>query len=489
AATIRNPVLRVLHKMITYGLCQRTTGYDKIQKNDLLLLCMFDARHQNGYANVAWLVARWMKRNGAGTQKESMICCRQFITKFSRKARVLSDEVLRILSALIYCRALDTTTLRELINSESRLIPEALQPSVPIVAIPRPQRASIHDLYERIGLRKKYRLNLKNDMLPRDKALSWYKLSATCHTKDRGPSRGLYLCWITFRPDLSFDKTVSLERLFILARVSLAETSKPDLSFGCSGGETPHHVPPTLCKQGDWFSFAKRHAPSLVFIDDIRSCMKHWKSGFFFIDRRAIPNAMVCRHPDATINDPRPSVGSLNMADVRRLSAHVIKIRDMPEGMLVLSGLSRVWKSRVCDLVLWGADGNSTGGGRVMGIHDFLCLPEWTGAEVQEEPHLDVRSTLQRLPFYCTPPAVVDAIILEPTLEDLARTRSALAQSSGSTTRPSLFVGDDDESDDDDDVCVEISLVTSLYSAVVIPSSRNQGGSSSAPTAEGSNPQ
>ncbi|GKF55477.1 hypothetical protein Tco_0165817, partial [Tanacetum coccineum] len=69
------------------------------------------------------------------------------------------------------------------------------------------------------------------------------------------------------------------------------------------------------------------------------------------------------------------------------------------------------------------------------------------------------------------------------------RTRSALAQSSDSTTRPSLFVGDDDESDDDDDACVEIPLVTPLPSTVVILSSGNQGGSSTAPTAEGSNPQ
>ncbi|GJW76669.1 hypothetical protein Tco_0138351 [Tanacetum coccineum] len=65
------------------------------------------------------------------------------------------------------------------------------------------------------------------------------------------------------------------------------------------------------------------------------------------------------------------------MADVHRLSAHVIKLRDMPEGVLVLSGL-------------------------IMGIHDFLCLPEWTGAEVQEEPYLDVRPTLQRLSFFTT---------------------------------------------------------------------------------------
>ncbi|GJW33595.1 hypothetical protein Tco_0053627 [Tanacetum coccineum] len=68
---IKNLILRVIHKMITYGLCQRTTGYDKVQKNDLWLLSMFDARHQNGYANVAWVIAKWMKRKGAGTQKES----------------------------------------------------------------------------------------------------------------------------------------------------------------------------------------------------------------------------------------------------------------------------------------------------------------------------------------------------------------------------------------------------------------------------------
>ncbi|GJW68023.1 hypothetical protein Tco_0122447 [Tanacetum coccineum] len=221
---------------------------------------------------------------------------------------------------------------------------------------------------------------------------------------------------------------------------------------------------------------------------------------------------MVWRHMDAAIDDPRPAAGSFNMADVRHLSAHVIKLRDMPEGVLVLTGLSRVWKSRVYDPVLQGADGN------VMGIHDFLCLPEWTGAEVQEEPYLDVRLTLQRLPFYCTPLAAADTVIPDPTPYDLAvgtpsskivakaeasrkqkastsgaisshvakRTRSALAQSPGSTTRPSLFVGDDDESDDND-ACVEISLVTPLRFAAVNHSLGNQGRSSVAPAAEGSN--
>ncbi|GKG51932.1 hypothetical protein Tco_0544570, partial [Tanacetum coccineum] len=86
--------------------------------------------------------------------------------------------------------------------------------------------------------------------------------------------------------------------------------------------------------------------------------MKHWKSGFFFIDRRAIPDYMAWRHPSTAIDDPRPVTGSYSMADVRRLSTHVIRLRDMPEGVLVLSWLSRVWKNRVCDPVLRGADGN-----------------------------------------------------------------------------------------------------------------------------------
>nr|GEU65999.1 hypothetical protein [Tanacetum cinerariifolium] len=126
ASTIRYPVLRVIYKMITYGFCQRTTGNDKIQKNDLWLLSMFHAKHQNRYENVAWLIARWMKRKGA-------------------------EDVLRSLSAPVYCRDLDTTTLRELIEFESRLIPEDPQPGVPRVGIPRPPRASTQDLYNRMG--------------------------------------------------------------------------------------------------------------------------------------------------------------------------------------------------------------------------------------------------------------------------------------------------------------------------------------------------
>ncbi|GJY97045.1 hypothetical protein Tco_0513955, partial [Tanacetum coccineum] len=144
-----------------------------------------------------------------------------------------------------------------------------------------------------------------------------------------------------------------------------------------------------------------------------------------------------------------------------------------------------------------------------IGIYDFLCLLEWTGVEVQEEPHHDIRPNFQRLPFYCTLAAAVDVVVPDPTPEELAvrnpsvkvidkaeasqkrkastfssasghvakRARSAVAQSSGSTTHPNLFVDDsgvESDDDDDEDACYEILIFTPICSTVVIPPSGNQ---------------
>ncbi|GJY96767.1 hypothetical protein Tco_0513677 [Tanacetum coccineum] len=74
-----------------------------------------------------------------------------FISKLARKCRVLTEDVVRSLSAPIYYRDLDTTTLRDLIDFDGKLIPEDPHPGVPRVGIPRPLRASMQDLYDRMG--------------------------------------------------------------------------------------------------------------------------------------------------------------------------------------------------------------------------------------------------------------------------------------------------------------------------------------------------
>ncbi|GJW71753.1 retrotransposon ORF1 [Tanacetum coccineum] len=95
--TIREPILRVLQKMITYGLCQRKSSYDKVQRNKIWLMSNFEANEHD---------------------------CKVAKKKRSWKPEGEHD----LLCAPIYCRSLDTTTLKELIDSNGRLIAEEPAP-------------------------------------------------------------------------------------------------------------------------------------------------------------------------------------------------------------------------------------------------------------------------------------------------------------------------------------------------------------------------
>ncbi|GJU89778.1 hypothetical protein Tco_1302201 [Tanacetum coccineum] len=264
------------------------------------------------------------------------------------------------------------------------------------------------------GLQKQV-TNLNDKVTASDAAFVKAKTKATYHSKDNGTSQALYLCQVILR-----NRCIRMELItpnlicpltYLLLRSS-GGNSGPDMSFNKSASP-----------ECDWFSFSKRYAHSL-------------------------------RHLDEAIDDLRPAASSFSMADVRRLSAHIIKLRDMPEDVLVLSRLSRVWKSRVCDPVLRGADGNRIG----MGLN-----------YVQDEPHLDVTPTLQRLPFYYTPTIVADVVIPYLTPEDLAvGTPSAkiLAKAEASQKRKASTSSATSShiakrtSDGDDDACIEILLVT-----------------------------
>ncbi|GKB78129.1 hypothetical protein Tco_0945024, partial [Tanacetum coccineum] len=82
--------------------------------------------------------------------------------------------------------------------------------------------------------------------------------------------------------------------------------------------------------------------------------------------------------------------------------------------------------------------------------------------------HHDIRLTFQRLPFYCTPPADVDTVILDPTLADLTvgtpnvkiltKAEASQRKKASTSSVTSSHVAKR-TSDDDDDACVEIPLV------------------------------
>ncbi|GJX63398.1 hypothetical protein Tco_0296298 [Tanacetum coccineum] len=85
-----------------------------------------------------------------------------------------------------------------------------------------------------------------------------------------------------------------------------------------------------LYKQGDWFSFSKRHNTEDVCMDDGPSSLKKWKDKFSMIDRRAILNYLTWRHSCSCVSDDLPS-DCYDWNDVQRLCARLIYLREMRE--------------------------------------------------------------------------------------------------------------------------------------------------------------
>ncbi|GKA85152.1 hypothetical protein Tco_0806806 [Tanacetum coccineum] len=133
-----------------------------------------------------------------------------------------------------------------------------------------------------------------------------------------------------------------------------------------------------LSKQGDWFSFEKRAGKDFrgKILNETFSCMKKWKGRFFFIDRRAIPDAMCWRHHDSDISDPAPKDG-FDEADVVTLTHQPIDIRGIPSGLLFSAGLAVTWEFPKFYPLFKDPEGN------VITMSEYLRLPFLSGMTIE----------------------------------------------------------------------------------------------------------
>ncbi|GKB49004.1 hypothetical protein Tco_0899757 [Tanacetum coccineum] len=80
-----------------------------------------------------------------------------------------------------------------------------------------------------------------------------------------------------------------------------------------------------------------------------RSRLKGRKCVLFYINRRAYTLYMPWRHPGPSLfNDLVPKIG-FNLEDVKKLGEFLVKLRNIPMGVLVILGLSRAWWNHQCD--------------------------------------------------------------------------------------------------------------------------------------------
>nr|GEW09114.1 hypothetical protein [Tanacetum cinerariifolium] len=186
----------------------------------------------------------------------------------------------------------------------------------------------------------------------------------------------------------------------------------------------------------------------------------------------AILDYMTWRHPDSVINDLNLVAGSYTMADVCRLSAHVVKLKDMTEGLWVcmtfFAFLSRlVLKFRRRLIMMLGRPFRGI-------LFILLILLLMLLSRILLWRNLLSAILVLRLLLRLKLPRSKKASTSGSASGHAAkRTRSAVAQSFGSTTHPNLFVDNSGaESDDDDDACYEIpgKGIISDANAAVAPS-------------------
>lgn len=127
ANQIVSPILRVLHKLVSYAFYQRTTQHDKVYEFDLWLLEFFRRNDPTQYVNVIWALVSFMQVRGPGRNKSSQMVCGHFITRIAKNLGIASPANMRGLSPRvrwIYLTKHDFETSRLLSPGGNHLIAE-----------------------------------------------------------------------------------------------------------------------------------------------------------------------------------------------------------------------------------------------------------------------------------------------------------------------------------------------------------------------------
>ncbi|GJY56361.1 hypothetical protein Tco_0455476 [Tanacetum coccineum] len=138
---------------------------------------------------------------------------------------------------------------------------------------------------------------------------------------------------------------------------------------------------------------------------EFRAKLKKWKGRFFFIDRRAIPDAMCWRHHDSDISDPAPKDG-FDEADVIALTHQSIDIRGIPSGLLFSAGLAITWEFPKFRPLFKDPEGH------VVTMSEYLRLPFLSGMTIEAGEALTEQDVI---PQHTTTPLNADEQVPEKT--------------------------------------------------------------------------
>ncbi|GKB02708.1 hypothetical protein Tco_0830797 [Tanacetum coccineum] len=122
---IRDPVLRLCHRMMAHSIAGRSQAPKKVTVTDLFYLRGLDV----GSVNIPYLLARYLRRFAAGRKSGAHISGGQFVARLAEHFGLLTDKILRGLMVISpELQMIDMEELDALIGYESgQAIPAPIQ--------------------------------------------------------------------------------------------------------------------------------------------------------------------------------------------------------------------------------------------------------------------------------------------------------------------------------------------------------------------------
>ncbi|GJZ18539.1 hypothetical protein Tco_0554662 [Tanacetum coccineum] len=113
---VKEPLMRIVHKVIVGSLVHRVASRERCQKRDLW---MMSALEQSRGVNLAWIIADHLYKHASGTKENSVICTGHYVTRIASFLGYCVDDEIKKYSKPIDCEYWTSKMLADELDEEN----------------------------------------------------------------------------------------------------------------------------------------------------------------------------------------------------------------------------------------------------------------------------------------------------------------------------------------------------------------------------------
>ncbi|GKD09410.1 hypothetical protein Tco_1189095 [Tanacetum coccineum] len=116
---VKEPLMRIVHKLIVGYLVHRLPSRERCQKRDLW---MMNALEESRGVNLAWIIADHLYKHAPGTKESSVIYVGHYVTKIASSLRYCVDDEIKKCSEPIDCEYWTTKMLAKELDEKNQCL-------------------------------------------------------------------------------------------------------------------------------------------------------------------------------------------------------------------------------------------------------------------------------------------------------------------------------------------------------------------------------